>query len=153
MDWKQLLAYITGSADQELHLRNGYLATENRLLRSQIYGRIRLTDAECKTLAEIGKKLSKQALTEVATIVKPETILAWHRKLVVQKFDGSRHRKALGRPQVDKALVDLVLRMAQGNRSWGYNRIAGALVHLGYSISDQCCFSSMWVAARSMWRG
>jgi transposase len=137
MDWKQLLAYITGSVDQERLLRNEYLVTENRLLRSQIHGRVRLTDAERKTLAEIGKKLSKQALAEVATIVKPETILAWHRKLVAQKFDGSRHRKALGRPQVDKALEDLVLRMAQENRAWGYDRIAGALVHLGYSISDQ----------------
>jgi transposase InsO family protein len=137
MDWKQLLAYITGSVDQALLLRNAYLVTENRLLRSQIHGCIRLTDAERKTLAEIGKKLSKQALAEVATIVKPETILAWHRKLVARKFDGSRHRKALGRPQVDKALEDLVLRMAQENRAWGYDRIAGALVHLGYNISDQ----------------
>ena len=74
---------------------------------------------------------------EVATIVRPETILAWHQKLVAQKFDGSQQRKALGRPRVDKALEDLVVRMAQENRSWGYDRIAGALVHLGYSISDQ----------------
>ena len=82
MDWKRLLAYITGSVDQELLLRNEYLVTENRLLRQQITGRIRLSDAERKTLAEIGKKLGKQALAEVATIVTPDTILAWHRKLV-----------------------------------------------------------------------
>jgi putative transposase len=137
MDWKSLLAYITGSVDQELLVRNAYLVTENRVLRNQIKGRIRLTDGERKTLAEIGKQLSQQALAEVATIVRPETILAWHRKLVAQKFDSSQQRKALGRPKVDKELEDLVVRMAQENRSWGYDRIAGALAHLGYTISDQ----------------
>ena len=89
MDWKTLLAYITGTVDQELLLRNEYLVTENRLLRSQIKGRVRLSDGERKTLAEIGQKLGKRALEEVANIVKPDTILAWHRKLVAQKFDGS----------------------------------------------------------------
>jgi hypothetical protein len=79
MDWKQLLAYITGSVDQELLLRNEYLVTENRLLRNQLRGRVRLTDAERKTLAEIGKKLGKQALEEVATIVKPDTRPLHHR--------------------------------------------------------------------------
>jgi hypothetical protein len=57
MGWKRLLAYITGSVDQELLLRNEYLVTENRLLRKQIPGRVRLSDGERKTLAEIGKQL------------------------------------------------------------------------------------------------
>src|SRR2546427_5022358 len=52
--------------------------------------RSRLSDSERKTLAELGQKLGKQALAEVAKIVKPDTILAWHRKLVAQKFDGDR---------------------------------------------------------------
>ena len=99
MDWKHLLAYITGTVDQELLLRNEYLVTENRILRSQIAGRVRLTDGERKRLAEIGQELGKQALTEVAHIVKPDTILAWHCKLVAQKFDGSQQRKGLGRPR------------------------------------------------------
>ncbi len=89
MDWKHLLAYITGTVDQELLLRNEYLVTENRILRNQITGRVRLTDGERKTLAAIGQKLGKQALKDVATIVKPDTILSWHRKLVAQKFDSS----------------------------------------------------------------
>ena len=137
MGWKRLLAYITGSVDQELLLRNEYLVTENRLLRKQIPGRARLNDGERKTLAELGKKLGKQALAEVATIVTPDTILAWHRKLVAKKFDGSQQRKALGRPAIDQALEALVVRMAQENRSWGYDRIVGALAHLGYTLSDQ----------------
>jgi hypothetical protein len=104
MGWKKLLAYITGSVDQELLLRNEYLVTENRILRNQIDGRVPLNDGERKVLAEIGKKLGKHALAEVATIVKPDTILAWHRKLVAQKFDGSQQRKALGRPKIDPEL-------------------------------------------------
>jgi putative transposase len=137
MDWKSLLAYITGSVDQELLLRNEYLVTENRILRQQITSRVRLSDGERKTLAEIGKKLGKQGLAEVATIVKPDTILAWHRKLVAQKFDGSIQRKTPGRPIIDLELETLVVRMAQENRSWGYDRIAGALANLGYTVSDQ----------------
>src|SRR5262245_17166829 len=93
MDWKTLLAYITGTVDQELLLRNEYLATENRILRNQFKGRIRLSDGERKALAVIGQKLGKQALREVANIVQPDTILGWHRKLVAQKFDGSKQRK------------------------------------------------------------
>jgi putative transposase len=137
MDWKHLLAYITGTIDQELLLRNEYLVAENRMLRHQITGRIRLSDGERKTLAEIGQKLGKQALAEVATIVKPDTILAWHRTLVAQKFDGSTQRKTAGRPMIDQEVESLVVRMARENRSWGYDRIVGALANLGYTISAQ----------------
>jgi transposase InsO family protein len=137
MDWKHLLAYITGTVDQELLLRNEYLVTENRILHHQIPGRVRPSDGERKTLAEIGQKLGKQALKEVATIVKPDTILAWHRRLVAQKFDGSPQRKAPGRPTIDPELEALIVRMAQENRSWGYDRIVGALANLGLTVSDQ----------------
>jgi putative transposase len=119
MDWKQLLVYITGSVEEDLLLRIEYLVAENRILRDQVKGRIQLSDNERRTLAEIGKKLSKQTLEEVATIVKPDTILAWHRKLVAQKFDSSKPRKSPGRPRIDPELEELVLRMARENRSWG----------------------------------
>jgi len=137
MNWKQLLAYITGTVDQGLLLRNEYLVTENRILRNQITGRLRLTDGERKALAELGQKLGKQALKDVATIVKPDMILGWHRKLVAQKFDGSQQRKAPGRPRIDPELEALIVRIAQENRSWGYDRIVGALANLGLTVSDQ----------------
>jgi putative transposase len=108
MDWKQLLASITGTVDQELLLRNEYLVTENRILRNQIKGRVRLTDGERKTLAEIGQKLGKPALAEVAKIVTPDTILTWHRKLVAQKCDGSQQRQSPGRPKIDPELEALI---------------------------------------------
>ena len=137
MDWKTLLTYITGSVDQELLLRNEYLVTANRLLRQQITGRVRLSDSERTTLAVLGKKLGKHALEEIATIVKPATILAWHRTLVAKKFDGSQQRQAPGRPKIDADVEALVVRLAQENRRWGYDRIAGAVANLGYTISGQ----------------
>jgi putative transposase len=69
--------------------------------------------------------------------VKPDTILAWHRRLVAQKFDGSQQRKALGRPPVGQELEALVVRIARENPSWGYDRLVGALANLGYTLSDQ----------------
>jgi len=137
MDWKTMLAYVTGSVDENLLLRIEYLVAENRILRDQIQGRVRLSDPERQALAEIGAKLGKQALEEVATIVQPDTILGWNRKLAAEKFDGSKQRKSLGRPRVDKELEDWVVKIAKENRSWGYDRIVGALAELGYDISDQ----------------
>ena len=137
MDWKTMLAYITGSVDRELLLRNEYLVTENRILRDQLQGRLRLTDGERRTLAEIGKQLGKRALEEVASIVRPDTILGWHRKLIARKFDGSKNRTYPGRPRIDEKIEQLIIRFARENRSWGYDRIAGAMANLGYRASDQ----------------
>jgi hypothetical protein len=113
MDWKQLLAYITGSVDQEILARNEYLATENRILRNQIKGRLRLTNPERISLAEIGKRLGRKALEEVAQIVRPETILGWHRKLIARKFDGSKSRSAVGRATTSQTIEDWVLQFAR----------------------------------------
>lgn len=137
MDWKKLLAYITGSVDEELLLRNEYLVTENRILRRQLKGRLKLTDGERKTLAEIGKKLGKKALEEAANIVKPDTILAWHRRLVAKKFDGSKKRNYPGRPRIDEEVEALIVRFAKESPSWGYDRIAGALANVGHKSTSQ----------------
>jgi hypothetical protein len=137
MAWKQLLAYITGTVDQELLGRHEYLVTENRNQRNQLKGRVRLSDGERTARAEIGQKLGKQALKDVATIVKPDTMLGWHRKLVAQKFDGSMQRQAPGRPRIAPELEALIVRMAEENRSWGDDRLVGALANLGLTVSAQ----------------
>ncbi len=77
-----MLAYITGLVDQELLLRTEYLAAENRILQAQLKGRLRLSDAERATLGEIGHRLGRKALAEVANAALPDTILGWYRKLV-----------------------------------------------------------------------
>jgi len=133
----RLLAYVTGSVNQELLLRNEYLAAENRILKTKLPARLRLSNPERITLAEIGKRLGRRALREVACVAKPDTILAWYRRLVAQKFDGSKHRRYPGRPPVSLEIEALVVRMARENSSWGYDRIVGALANLGHLLSDQ----------------
>jgi len=76
MDWKNLLVSLKASVNQELELRNTYLAMENRILRQQITGRMPLSDSDRRVLAEIGKKLGKKALEEIATVAQADTILA-----------------------------------------------------------------------------
>jgi putative transposase len=137
MEWARILAYITGTVDQELLLRNEYLAAENRILKAQLKGRLKLSDAERAKLGEIGRRLGRKALGEVANAALPDTILAWYRRLVARKFDGSRARRTPGRPRLDRAVEELVVRMAEENRSWGYDRIVGALANLGHDVSDQ----------------
>ena len=137
MEWVRILAHITGTVDQELLLRNEYLAAENRILRAQIKGRLLLSDVEKKTLADIGHRLGRKALKDVANTAKPDTILDWYRKLVARKFDGSAARRYPGRPRVDNEVEDLVVRMAKENVDWGYDRIVGALANLGYTLSDE----------------
>lgn len=137
MHWKKLLESVSESLNDHLRLCNDYLIAENRILRRQIDGRVRLTDHERKELAEMGAKLGKKALEEIALVASPDTILAWHRKFTDHKVDIPEPRKAVGRPRADKEIEALVVRMARENRSWGYDRIQGALTHLGYTISDQ----------------
>ena len=93
MDWVRILAYITGTVDQELLLRNEYLAAENRILKAQLKTPLRLTDAERMTLAEIAQSLGRKALEDVANVVKPDTLLGWYRRLIARKFDGRRVKK------------------------------------------------------------
>jgi len=130
MDWARILAYVTGTVDQELLARNEYLAAENRILKAQLNGRLRLSDAERGVLGEIGHRLGRKVLADVATVARPDTILGWYRKLVARKFDGSA-RRGLGRPRIRREVEQLIIRMARENLTWGYDRIAGALANLG----------------------
>jgi putative transposase len=102
MIWARMLAYITGTVDQELLLRNEYLGTENRILRAQIKGRLLLSDAEKATLAEIAHLLKRKALKELAAVAKPDTLLAWYRKLIANKFDGSKFRNPRVVPELTR---------------------------------------------------
>src|SRR5438552_1894857 len=137
INWARLLAFVTGLVNQELLLQNEYLAAENRILRAHLPTRLRLSDQQRSTLAEIGKRLGRKALEQVACVAKPDTILAWYRRLVAHKFDGSRQRSYPGRPPVQREIVELVVQMARENPSWGYDRIVGALANLGHVVSDQ----------------
>jgi len=135
--WARLLAYITGMVNQKLLLQNEYLTAENRILRAHLPARVRLSDPERSTLAEIGKRLGRAALQQVACVAKPDTILAWYRRLIARKFDGSKLRSSPGRPHIALELEALIVRFARENSGWGYDRIVGALANLGHIVSDQ----------------
>ena len=138
MGWEHLLAWVSGRIDRELQLKIEYLIAENRILRDQIPKRPRFTDAQRTTLATLGAKLGRNALEQVASIVTPETILRWHRRLVARKFDTSHQRKpTTGRPPVDPAVVGQILILARDNPAWGYRKIAGALHGLDHALSHQ----------------
>jgi len=132
--WARLLAYVTGLVNQRLLLQNEYLTAENRILRANLPARMRLSDPERCTLAEIGKRVGRAALQQVACVAKPDTILAWYRRLIARKFDGSKLRCSAGRPRIAPELEALIVRFAREKSGWGYDRIVGALASLGHAV-------------------
>ncbi len=111
-----------------------YLIEENRVLKEQLEGqRLRFTDEQRIRLAVKAKVLGRRVLDELETLVTPDTLLVWHRKLIAQKWTFAR--KGPGRPRLAQEITDLVLRMARENTSWGYDRIQGALANLGHIVA------------------
>ena len=130
-----LVVSLAGWLNQHQQQVIAYLMEENRVLREQIGNRrMRFNDDQRRRLAAKAKKIARKILDEVATIVTPETLLAWHRRLIAKKYDGSANR-APGRPRTAAEIVALVTRMAEENRSWGYRRIQGALSNLGHLLA------------------
>ena len=115
----EALALVGGHVDEELLVRNEYLAMENRILKSKLKKPVQFNNGERIQLAKIGKRIGIQALKEISCIVKPETILKWFRKLVAKKFDGSSYRKKFGRPPIGIELEGLIIQFAKENLSWG----------------------------------
>src|SRR5947209_8002746 len=119
---------------RQLHVIE-YLREENRVLREQLGDRrLRFNDDQRRRLAVRAKGLARKLLAQVASLVTPDTLMGWHRKLIAEKYDGHNQRGP-GRPRTRKEWEDLVLRMAEENRTWGYRRIQGAIGNLGYKIA------------------
>src|SRR5215472_7187131 len=116
-----------------------YLREENRVLREQLGGRrLRFTDDQRRRLAARAKGLGRRALWQIATIVSPGTLLAWHRKLIARKYDGSASRGP-GRPRTEDDIESLVVQMAVENRAWGYTRICWCTVESGPQSGTRHC--------------
>ena len=137
METNEVLAIVGGYVEQEILLRNEYLATGNEILRSRLGKQLRLTDYERIRLAKIAKQLGRKALEDVGPVFKPDTIFNWYSRLVAKKFDGSKQRRRTGRPRVDREVEKLVIRFAEENPCWEYDRIQEALANLGFMIDDQ----------------
>src|SRR4051794_32773131 len=135
-----LLIAVSGWMNQHQVQMIEYLREENRVLREQLGDRrLRFNDDQRRRLAGKAKGLGRKLLAEVASVVTPETLLAWHRKLIAQKYDGSRQRGP-GRPRTRQEIEALVVRLAEENRDWG---IAASKVPC-------LIWDTSWRAARSL---
>jgi putative transposase len=129
-----LLMMVSGWVHRHQLIVIEFLQAENRLLKERLRGkRIRFTDAERALLARKAKAVGRKALLELDTIVSPDTLLRWHRRLVAQKWNFT-HRRGPGRPGIMRQISELIVRMAQDNPSWGYTRIQGALTNLNHKV-------------------
>ena len=131
--WQILVTAMAGWITRQQDAVIEYLREENRVLKQQLgRRRLRLTDDQRRRLAVRGKAIGRQALTEVASIVTPDTVLRWHRQLIAQKW--TEKRRSPGRPPVMREIEELTVRMARENPRWGYTRIQGALSNLGHKV-------------------
>src|SRR5262245_57638946 len=129
-----LLVTLAGWVNRHQQHVIDYLVEENRALREQLRGRrVQLTDDQRRRLAAKGQRLGGRVLTHVATIVTPDTILRWYRRLIAEKWTSEYRR--LGRPGLMKEIATLIVRMATENPGWGYSRIQGALRNLGHHVA------------------
>ena len=136
--WQLYFVILVGWVQRQQQEVIHYLIAENRVLKEQIgKKRILLNDDQRRRLAVKGKLLGRKRLQEIGTLFTPDTILRWHRTLVARRWDYSNRRKnQVGRPRVRQVIVELILRFAKDNPTWGYDRIQGALANVGYRISD-----------------
>ncbi|GJM22514.1 MAG: hypothetical protein DHS20C15_24290 [Planctomycetota bacterium] len=128
-----LLVAVAGWANREQQRTIEYLVEENRVLKEHFGGRrLRLTDDQRRRLAAKGKRLGRKLLNRVATIVTPDTIMRWHRRLIAAKWTFPASR--CGRRGVMTEIRRLIVRMARENSTWGYSRIQGELNDLGHRV-------------------
>ena len=112
-----LLASLAGLINQRQAEVLEYLIEENRVLKEQLKGRrINLSDDQRRRLAAKGKRIGRRLLMQVATIVTPDTILRWHRRLIAAKW--TYPSKRVGRPGLMKEIRALIVRFAKENTGW-----------------------------------
>jgi hypothetical protein len=128
---------VTGLVNQELLLQNEYLAAENRILRSHLLGRLRLTDPERSILAEIGKRLGRKLPDQVACVANPKPFSPGTEGWLLRSSMGPNIAPIRAVALVSRDIVALVIQMARENPGWGYDRIVGVLSNLGHRVSDQ----------------
>ena len=136
--WHFMVMFLASWVNRQQQEVIEYLYTENAVLKEKLgKKRILLNDDQRRRLAVKGKILGRMVLKKIDTLFSPDTILRWHRELVAKKWDYSdRREKKRGRPRIRQAIVDLTVKFANENPSWGYDRIRGELAKVGYQICD-----------------
>jgi putative transposase len=136
--WLTMVTCLAYCLDQELWKAIDYLKEQVLVLKEQQEKdkRILLSNHQRMRLAAKAKQLTRELLEQTTVLFTPESVLSWYRKLIAQKYDGSKNCKHLGRPRTSQEIVDLVIRFKQENPRWGYTRIRDYLVYLGHKIGE-----------------
>lgn len=133
------LGWLSASGDDRdaeiLALRHQVLVLQRQVTRP------RFTETDRTVLALLSSVFDRARLAEVLLIVKPGTVLGWHRRLVARHWTQPSRR---GRPPVDAEIRRLAVRMANENPTWGYRRVHGELCRLGYRVAA----STVWKVLR-----
>ena len=133
--FKLILVSLAGWMNRQQQHVIEYLQEEINVLKEQQGDeRLKFTDEQRRRLAGKAMLIRYGRLKEIVGLVTPQTLLAWHRRLIAKKYDSSGVRRKVGRPPTAEELRNLVIRMAGENRGWGYTRIRGALANLGHEI-------------------
>jgi len=137
--WRVMRALCCGDGAEHRWLAVvDYLVAENRVVQEQLRAsgrRLRLSDDQRRELATLGRRLKPALRRAYVSIVKPETVMAWYRRLVKAKYDSSNvPKRRPGRPPTGEAIKELICRMARENPTWGYTRIRDQLNHLGHEV-------------------
>lgn len=133
-----MLTCLAYGLDKELWKAIDYLKEQVRVLKEQQEKdkRILLSNLQRRRLAAKAKQLPRELLEQTTVIFTPETVLSWYRRLIAQKYDGSKNCKHPGRPEISQEIIDLVIRFKKENPRWGYTRIRDYLVYLGHKIGE-----------------
>jgi len=149
--WLTIITWLIYCIDQELYRAIDYLKEQVRVLIEQQdkqKKRILLTNRQRLRVAAKAKRLSRDMLDKTTVLFTPDTVIGWYRKLIAQKYDGSINRRNVGRPQISKEIITLVIQFKKQNQRWGYQKITDQLIYLGYHISKSAVkngrFESFW---------
>ena len=135
--WQLMLIILASWINRQQQKVIEYLRTENAVLKEK-FGekRLLLTDDQRRRLAVKGRLIGRKQLEQAGTLFTPDTVLRWDRQLVANKWDYcGRKEKRPGRSRIRQVIVDLTVKFAKENPTWGYDRISGALSNIGYRTS------------------
>jgi putative transposase len=137
---KVLTGLLKGDRERALLQVIDYLMAEVRVLkedRETIGRRLLLTAEQRRELTLHGKAVIEHGFRHTIQLFTPDTLIRWYLRLCAEKYDSSRAPRKPGRPEIPPHVSKLILQMARENRSWGYDRIVGALSNLGHTVCDQ----------------
>ena len=150
MNFVGALARLVGSRLGWLFATGDERDAEILALRHQVLvlqrqvGRPRFTETDRTILAVLSTVFDRARFNQLFLIVKPDTVIGWHRRLVARHWTQPANQRR-GRPPIDAEIRRLAIRMAKENPAWGYRRIQGELHRLGYRVAS----SSVWKVLRA----